>query len=95
MKRFSITMREEDIEDFEAGRLKEKMTKSAYVRFLIAEHERTIPSVYKYKDIIALLSSIDNSLKQILFNEKLGYDERMALYEKFDKVQEEINKKIK
>lgn len=87
-------MSEEDIEDFEAGRLKEKMSKSAYVRYLIAEHERTVPAVYKYKEIIALLSSIDNSVNQILLDKKLDYDERMALYEKFEQVKEEISNKI-
>ena len=88
MKQYSIVMSDEDIENFEAGRLKEKMSKSAYVRYLIAEHERTVPPVYKYKEIISLLSSIDNSVRQILLNDKMDPAERMALYEKFEKVRD-------
>ena len=95
MKYFSIVMSDEDIENFENGRLREKMSKSAYVRYLIAEHERTLPPVYKYKEIIALLSSIDNSVRQILLNEKFEISDRMALYEKFEKVRLEISKKLK
>jgi hypothetical protein len=85
-------MSDEDIENFEEGRLREGMSKSAYVRFLIAEHERTIPSVYKYKEIIALLSSIDNSVRQMVMNDSFEPSERMALYEKFAKVHQEVEK---
>ena len=95
MKHYSIVMSDEDIEKFEVGRLKEKMTKSAYVRFLIGEHEHTLPAVYKYRQIIALLSSIDNSVHQIVLNEKMDPADRMDLYEKFEKVRSEIKKVVK
>lgn len=92
MKHFSIVMSDEDIENFEEGRLKENMSKSAYVRYLIAEHEHTVPPVYKYKEIISLLSSIDNSVRQMVLNDTFEPSERMALYEKFEKVRLEVMK---
>ena len=88
-------MSDEDIENFEVGRLNEKMPKSAYIRYLIAEHERTIPSAYKYKDIIRLLSSIETMMKMILVNEKMELADRIGLYERIEKLRLEIRKMLK
>lgn len=95
MKDFHVSISDEAFADFEAGRLREKMSMSSYLRYLIAEHEHTLPPVIKYKEIIALLSDINNNIHQILLSEKIDYSDKMALYLKFKTLQENINKKIK
>lgn len=95
MRHFSIVMSDSDIEDFEEGRAKERMSKSAYIRYLIAEHEHAVPATYKYKEIISLLASIDNAVHEIVVNEKFEPIDRMELYEKFEKLRLEIMKIIR
>lgn len=46
-KRFMISMSEEDVNCFEAGREAAGMNKSAYIRLLIAEHEKRVPRIHK------------------------------------------------
>lgn len=95
MERFTITMTEEDIDLFERYRTDMNMSKSAFVRLLIAEHFEYIPAFLQHKELIAAVSSLDNSLKEIILSEKLENTEMIHLYEEMQNVKQQINKIIK
>ncbi len=80
MKQFCITMSEEDIELFEAGRQALEMSKSAYVRLLIAEHEKCVPGFLKNKAIITKLSDISIDIRSLLFKDTLTDGEKLRLF---------------
>ena len=84
MKHYSIVMSDDDIETFENGVLNSNMSKSAYIRFLIAEHEHTLTVFYKYREIISRLSNIENQMNQIVLNNDFDEKNRLTLFEKID-----------
>ena len=51
MERFTVSMNEADVDLFERKRCDMGMTKSAYIRYLIAEHENKVPPFLKYKEL--------------------------------------------
>ena len=59
MSRMTISLSEADIENFEAGRDNAGMSKSAFLRLLIAEHEDRVPYFIKYKDVIDKFSDLN------------------------------------
>ena len=63
--RFMVSMSEEDILCFEAGREAAGMSKSAYIRLLIAEHEHTVPGFIKYKEVIHEIAEMNTLLKGV------------------------------
>ena len=85
-KHYSIVMSDDDIELFENGVASENMSKSAYVRLLIAEHENRLPPFYKYREIISRLSNIENQVNAIVLNDKFDSSDRLALFDKMDEV---------
>lgn len=95
MKQFCISMSEDDIEKFELGREATGMSKSAYVRLLIAEHEKRVPGFIKYKEIIEKLSSIELELQSLSLKETLAPEDRMLIHVKHTEIEELINKKLK
>lgn len=69
MEKMTITLTSEDLDLFERGRCNENMSKSAYVRLLIAEHEERVPSFIRYKEIIAGISELNTLIKEFLLSE--------------------------
>ena len=90
MERFTITMTEEDIDLFERYRTDMNMSKSAFVRLLIAEHFEYIPAFLQHKELIAAVSSLDNSLKEIIQSNKRYIITISGIYYEIDRVTGEI-----
>lgn len=80
MERFCISMSENDVAMFEAGREAVNMSKSAYVRLLIAEHENRVPEFIKYKSIIEKLSETNHILKELQLKEQLNDKDVLQIY---------------
>ncbi|MDO4966129.1 MAG: hypothetical protein Q4E51_05415 [Lachnospiraceae bacterium] len=92
MNRFMVSMSDEDIECFEAGREAEKMSKSAYIRLLIAEHENRVPGFIKYKEIINSFANLNNNIKEIVVQKSFDDSTKLMLLEKIDELKIEIQK---
>lgn len=88
MERLTITMTTEDIDLFERYRADMNMSKSAFIRLLVAEHFEHIPAFLQHKELIGTLSSLNNSLKEIVLSEKLSDAEITHLREKIQIVNE-------
>lgn len=86
MLRFTVTLSEYDMDVFEAGRTKENMSKSAYLRLLIAEHENKVPYFIVLKDVIAMFSSLNNSIKNFCLHESFSDEDKLFLIEHFNEV---------
>ena len=83
MEKITITMTSEDLDLFERGRCttSENMSKSAYVRLLIAEHEERVPSFIRYKEIIAGISELNTLIKELVLSEKMDDVYKMQILE--------------
>ena len=92
MERVCFTMSEADLDLFERGRNELKMTKSAYIRYLIAEHEGTLPVAVKYKSIITQFSDLNDLIKQLLLTDTLTDQEKLMLSEQMRAVKEQLGK---
>jgi hypothetical protein len=88
-------MSEDDVDKFETGRSQMGMSKSAYVRLLIAEHENAVPGFIKYKEIIEKLSSIELELQALSLKETLSPEDRMVIHVKRAEIEDLITKKLK
>lgn len=87
-------MSEEDIELFKAGCEAMDMSKSAYVRLLIAEHEKCVPGFLKNKAIIARLSDISVDIRSLLFKNTLTDDEKLRIYTHQKEIESLIKKSL-
>lgn len=90
-ERFTISIASEEIDRFERGRAKLGMNKSAYVRYLIDEHEGKEPSFVKYREIIELLAELNLHMNTIILQPETSEHDRMLLAEKIS----ETNKRLK
>ena len=63
MERIRISLSDEDADLFEMKRNEEKMSKASFIRLLLAEHMNAVPDSIKHKDVIALLSDINTTMK--------------------------------
>lgn len=83
MEKMTITMASEDLDLFERGRcnIGEYMSKSAYVRLLIAEHEQRVPSFIRYKEIIAGISELNTQVKELVLSENVDDVYKMQILE--------------
>ena len=93
MERFTVSMNNSDVDFFERKRAELGMTKSAFIRLLIANYENNIPSFIKDKEVIEAMSNINSSMKEILISDKMNSTDKMVLYEKINKLNEIMNKK--
>lgn len=75
-------MSRNDVDLFERKRSEAGMSKSAFIRLLIAEHDEKVPSSIQYKDIIKELSGINTSLNEILISGKFDIATKLILEEK-------------
>ena len=82
----TITLTSEDLDLFERGRCKENMSKSAYVRLLIAEHEDRVPSFIRYKNIIAGVSELNTLVKELLLSEYPDEVYKMRILERMNDI---------
>lgn len=96
MERFTISMNSSDIDLFERKRADVGMSKSAFIRLLIAEHEHKVPTFIQHKELIKALSEINTSLKELLISDNIEDVEKIIIYEKIDntnKLVEELLRK--
>lgn len=85
MERITVTMSESDVDNFERERAKQGMSKSAFIRFLIAEHENTVPSFLRNREIINVVSELNNSVKTLLLQNTLSDVDKLKVYEEIKK----------
>jgi hypothetical protein len=88
MERMTISMNESDIDIFERNRADMRMSKSAYIRYLIAEHENALPAELKYKNLIQKLSELNTSVKELMLTEKISDVDKVHLFEDVNKITE-------
>lgn len=89
-----ISMPAEYVDLFERGRTDANMTKSAYIRLLISEHENRTPDFWKNKDLISAMSDLNNKIKFLLLSGKLSDQEILHLHEKMDELNGLLRKKL-
>lgn len=94
MERINICMSEDDLDLFERKRSELGMSKSSFVRLLIAEHDKNVPSVIKYKEIISGLSDINTVLNEILINERFDAFTKIQLDEMIKDFLMKVNEKL-
>lgn len=84
MERFTISMHSHDIDLFERGRSEAGLNRSAYVRLLVAEHEKQVPAFWRHKELIHAISEFNTSVRKLVLSgqvtdlEKLKLSEQMA-----------------
>lgn len=81
MERFTVTMSVSDIDNFERERAKQGMNKSAFIRFLMAEHENAVPSFLKNKEIVTVVSELNNTIKTLLLQNTLSDADKLKVFE--------------
>lgn len=94
MERFTVTMYEEDIDYFERERTdlgyrlgeSQGLTKSAFIRFLLHEHKETTPNFIKHKELIAQISNLNTSIKELILSDKINDVEKLHMYEKLNEI---------
>ena len=82
MERFSISMNSEDIDLFERRRYELGLSKSAFIRYLISEHENGIPDFIAFRDTIKQMAVLSNCMKEILLRDNFETEDKLILYEK-------------
>lgn len=87
-----ISMSEDDVCCFEAGREAMGMSKSAYIRLLIAEHEKRVPGFIKYKDVIKEIADTNTLLKEIILKSSIEDADKMILLERLEKILEQMKR---
>lgn len=95
MEQFHISLSSEDIDYFERVRTDLGMSKSSFVRLLIAQYKNSVPYFIQYKDIIEKQSELNNYVKQIVLDKHFNINDKMFLAEKFQELEELINNRIK
>ncbi len=94
MKRVCFTMSDEDIEHFDEGRAAMEMSRSAFIRYLISEHEGSVPSFLIYKEVIAMMSELNTLTKQLLIKEGIPAEDKLKICEEYKKLSDFLSKKI-
>lgn len=92
MEQFHISLSSDDIDYFERVRSDLGMSKSAFVRLLIASYKEEIPKFFKYKEIINNQSDLNNLLKQFILDKNFSTEDKIYLKEKIDELNSTVNK---
>jgi len=79
VSRIKISLSDEDLDLLERKSTDMGMTKSSYVKYLMLEHENKVPDVYKYKDLIAILSDINTTMNEILISKSFDISKQLFL----------------
>ena len=97
MEKMTITMTSEDLDLFERGRcdMGENMSKSAYVRLLIAEHEQRVPSFIRYKEIISGISELNTLVKELALSENVDDVYKMQILERMADIKITLGNMVK
>ena len=95
MERMTITLSKNDIDNFERGRALMNMTKSAYVRLLIAEHEERVPYYISHQELISEFSTLNNYVKQMLLSNRMSDVEKIRLFEMIGELRNSVNKHVR
>ena len=95
MESIHITLSESDIDLLERRAGEMKMSKAAYIRFLIAEHENTLPSSLKNKKIINEFSRLYSLIKSSLVTGSIEEVEKIAIYEELKSLQKYLYENLK
>ena len=90
MERFSVTMNSEDIDLFEQRRAELGLTKSAYIRYLIAENENGIPDFIAFKEVIKQMAELNTYMKEFVTNTNFKTSDKLLLFEKIDTLTKQI-----
>lgn len=70
------------------------MSKSSYIRFLIAEHENRVPYHIRHKTLVDMFSQVNDRLKELLVSNKLSDVEKIRLFESIKELRDSVNKYI-
>lgn len=89
MERIRYSLPDADAELFELGREKMNMTRSAYIHFLIYEHENRLPASLKYKDLIECFSNFSNNMK-LLELSNISDDEKIKIFEILNEIKKQM-----
>lgn len=84
MERFSITMNSTDIDLFEHYRSELGLTKSAFIRYLIAEHKNGVPDFLAFKEVIKQMAELNTYMKEFIINENFETNDKLLLFEKIN-----------
>lgn len=84
MERFSITINSTDIDLFERYRSELGLTKSAFIRYLIAEHKNGVPDFLAFKEVIKQMAELNTYMKEFIINENFETNDKLLLFEKIN-----------
>lgn len=84
MKRYNLSMPDSEAAIFENLALENSMSKSAFLRILLANYQNNIPDFIENKEAIKLESDIITLLKSFLLQNKVSDSDKMYLYEKLN-----------
>lgn len=91
MSGYYFSMSEEDYEMFETGRDAEGMSKSSFMRLLIAEHCDIVPFSIKYKGLLKEFSELNTLIKGFVISNKVPDDDfNIYLLEKLNELETSI-----
>lgn len=94
MERMTITVSASDKEYFEVESAALGMNKSSFVRFLIAEHKREIPSFFSNRDLVQAFSELSTFIKAVIAGDGFSDTEKLQLYEKMNELRSLMKDKI-
>lgn len=94
MEKFTVSMYETDVDFFELKRAELGMSKSAFIRLLLAEHDNRVPPFMKYKELINSISELNTSVKELLLLESMTDVDKLHLIEQIKILNETFQKAI-
>ena len=94
MERINLSISEFDANNFERGCKDAGMSKSAYMRLLIAEHEARVPASLKYREIIAGFSELNTEVRRLVLTGVVSEKERAYIIEKFGELREAVERLV-
>lgn len=94
MEKFTVSMYETDVDLFELKRAELGMSKSAFIRLLLAEHDNRVPPFMKYKELINSISELNTSVKELLLLESMTDIDKLHLIEQIKILNETFQKAI-
>ena len=90
----TITVSASDKEYFEVESTALGMNKSSFVRFLIAEHKREIPSFLSNRDLVQAFSELSTFIKAVIAGDGFSDTEKLQLYERMNELRNLMKDKI-
>ena len=87
MKRYNLSMPDSEAEIFEQLAADNSMSKSSFLRILIASYQNNTPDFIANKEIIKLESDIIYLLKSFLLQNKISDSDKLYLYEKLNSLE--------